>query len=71
MLVLFETPAGLALFKVLKEKRLRKADDVSELFASPDKAAEMCVEVGAAACHCRCTPAPPPPQREAGCLPAL
>ena len=41
MLVLFETPAGLALFKVLKEKRVRKSDDVSELFASADKAAEM------------------------------
>lgn len=43
MLVLFETPAGLALFKVLKEKRVRKADDACELFSSPDKASEMCV----------------------------
>ena len=42
MLVLFETPAGMALFKVLKEKRVRKSDDAYELFSSPDKASEMC-----------------------------
>lgn len=41
MLVLFETPAGFALFKVLKEKKLKKVDDIFEQFESPEKAAEL------------------------------
>ena len=41
MLVLFETPAGYALFKVLNEKKLQKSDNLFEDFASPEKASEM------------------------------
>ena len=41
MLVLFETLAGLALFKVLKEKLVQKSDNMEELFDSADKAAEI------------------------------
>lgn len=38
MLVLFETPAGYALFKVNDESKLAKAEDVWKLFQSSDSA---------------------------------
>jgi nucleolar protein 58 len=38
MLILFETPAGLALFKVLKEGKIKKADDLFEYFETANKA---------------------------------
>ena len=38
MLILFETPAGLALFRVLKEGKIKKADDLYEYFKTVDKA---------------------------------
>lgn len=38
MLVLFETPAGLALFKVMKEGKLKKGDDLIKYFETPEKA---------------------------------
>lgn len=38
MLILFETPAGLALFKVLKEGKIKKADDLFQYFQTADKA---------------------------------
>ncbi|GJN33352.1 hypothetical protein PR202_gb21944 [Eleusine coracana subsp. coracana] len=38
MLVLFETPAGFALFKVLDEGKLSKVEDLWKEFASPDQA---------------------------------
>jgi nucleolar protein 58 len=41
MLVLFETPAGFALFKVTNEKKLAKVDNIFTEFESPEKAAEM------------------------------
>jgi nucleolar protein 58 len=39
MLVLFETPAGYALFKVLKKDITKNPDDIWKSFATPDKAA--------------------------------
>ena len=41
MLVLFETAAGFALFKVLKEKKIRKVDDLSTEFETLDKASKL------------------------------
>lgn len=41
MLVLFETAAGFALFKVLKEKKLRKVEDLSSEFSTLDKATKL------------------------------
>lgn len=38
MLVLFETPAGYALFAVSDEKKLKKVDDINEAFSTPAKA---------------------------------
>lgn len=40
MLVLFETPAGFALFKCLKDGKMTDADDIFEAFSSPEKANE-------------------------------
>ena len=40
MLVLFETPAGFALFKA-NEKKLEKVDNVASLFETPEKAADV------------------------------
>ncbi|EKX50562.1 hypothetical protein GUITHDRAFT_66997 [Guillardia theta CCMP2712] len=40
MLVLYETPAGYALFKVTDEKKLKDVDDIQEVFADPDKASK-------------------------------
>ena len=44
MLVLFETPAGFALFKVLDEGRLKNADDLFKDFETPEKAQKVYVE---------------------------
>lgn len=41
MLVLFETPAGYALFKVLDEGTLEKASDIVKAFSDPDTASEV------------------------------
>jgi nucleolar protein 58 len=41
MLVLFETPAGYALFKVLDEGKLTEVDDIFKQFESPDKASKF------------------------------
>ena len=41
MLVLFETPAGYALFTVLKEAKLKDVDNIWTEFSSPEKAAGM------------------------------
>lgn len=41
MYVLFETPAGFALFKVLKESKLKELDSLHECFESPDKASKI------------------------------
>lgn len=38
MLVLFETPAGYALFKVSDEKKLKKVDNLFSEFETADKA---------------------------------
>ncbi len=40
MLVLFETPAGYALFKA-DSKKLSKVDDISKAFETADSASEM------------------------------
>ncbi|CAM9694128.1 unnamed protein product [Ascophyllum nodosum] len=40
MLVLFETPAGYALFKMAKESALKDSDTIFEEFSTPEKAAE-------------------------------
>ena len=41
MYVLFETPAGFALFKVLKEGKLKDVDDIHKYFETPEKAAKI------------------------------
>ena len=41
MLVLFETPAGYALFKVLDESKLDKVDDIYKNFETPEKANKL------------------------------
>ncbi|XP_057800986.1 probable nucleolar protein 5-2 [Salvia miltiorrhiza] len=41
MLLLFETPAGFALFKVLDEGKLSKVEDLGKEFASPDSARKV------------------------------
>ncbi|KAI1706457.1 snoRNA binding domain, fibrillarin domain-containing protein [Ditylenchus destructor] len=40
MLVLFETPAGYAIFKLLDESKLKKIDNIWEEFGTPSKAQE-------------------------------
>src|ERR1035437_1932568 len=40
MLILFETPAGFALFKVLNPDKLMEVDDVYQFFQSPEKASK-------------------------------
>ncbi|KAM3345477.1 hypothetical protein P3S68_025186 [Capsicum galapagoense] len=42
MLVLFETPAGFALFKVLDEGKLSKVEDLSKEFTTSDSAGKSC-----------------------------
>lgn len=41
MLVLFETAAGYCLFKVLDSGKVKESGDLSEAFATPDKAGEL------------------------------
>ena len=41
MLVLLETPAGYALFKVLSEKKLRKVEDIWEHFETQEAAQKV------------------------------
>ena len=41
MLVLFETPAGFAIFKLLDEKKLLKSDNLFEDFATPEGAKKV------------------------------
>lgn len=41
MHLLFETPAGFALFKVRNEKKLKKLDRVDELLDDPDQIGKM------------------------------
>ncbi|KAK4483258.1 hypothetical protein RD792_010442 [Penstemon davidsonii] len=41
MLLLFETPAGFALFKVLDEGKLSKVEDLGKEFSSPDSARQV------------------------------
>jgi nucleolar protein 58 len=41
MLVLFETPAGYALFQVSDEKKLKKVENIQDLFETPEKASGM------------------------------
>lgn len=41
MLILFETPAGYALFKVLDEGRIAKVSDIIEAFSDEDTASEV------------------------------
>ena len=40
MLILFETPAGFALFKVLNPGKFAKVDDVYQFFKTPEAAAK-------------------------------
>ncbi len=40
MMILFETPAGYALFKVLNAKKLSEVNDVYQFFSSPEAAAK-------------------------------
>jgi hypothetical protein len=41
MLVLFETPAGFALFKMLDDGKLAKPEDLSDAFGTPEAANKM------------------------------
>ena len=41
MYVLFETPAGFALFKVLKEGKLKDVDEIHKYFETPEKASKI------------------------------
>ena len=43
MLVLFESSAGYALFKVKDESKLSKVDNVFAEFETPEKAGKLCV----------------------------
>jgi nucleolar protein 58 len=46
MLVLFETPAGYALFKVLDEGKLENPDKLHKYFESPEAAQKLYVPYG-------------------------
>ena len=41
MLVLFETPAGFAIFKLLDEKKLQQSENLFEDFATPEGAKKV------------------------------
>ena len=41
MLVLFETPAGYALFKVLNDKKVEKVSDIVAAFSDEESASEV------------------------------
>lgn len=43
MLLLFESAAGFALFKVLKEGKLKETEDVGADFATLDQAQKVCM----------------------------
>lgn len=43
MLVLFETPAGYALFKLRDDGKLDNPDELAKDFASPEGANKLCV----------------------------
>ena len=45
MLVLFETPAGLSLFKVLDDKKISESSDLAADFASPEGASKVRLEL--------------------------
>ena len=49
MLVLFDTPAGHALFRVKKPDKLSSSVDLFEKFADPEKAGKMCASPSAPA----------------------
>ena len=46
MLLLFETSAGYALFKVLKEAKLQDVENLWKEFENPEKASSMYAWVG-------------------------
>jgi hypothetical protein len=66
MLILFESPAGYALFKVKDEKKLAKVDDIYDLmFSSPELAGKSCVPAQSTPhAHHLERPADPPPLAE-------
>ena len=41
MLLLFETPAGYALFKVIDDKKIEKVENLAEEFITSTKASKM------------------------------
>lgn len=41
MLVLFETPAGYALFQINDEKKFKKPEDVASIFQSTEKTKKL------------------------------
>jgi nucleolar protein 58 len=41
MLVLFETSAGYALFRISDENKLTSAEDIAKIFQSPEKAQKL------------------------------
>jgi hypothetical protein len=41
MLVLFETPAGYAIFKISDENKIKKPEDVASIFQSTEKAQKL------------------------------
>ena len=59
MLVLFETPAGYALFSA-KDKKLAKVDDIFKHLVSAEAAGEVCVPALPAAPQQRARSACPP-----------
>lgn len=54
MLVLFETAAGFALFKVLDEGKVKEVDDLWKEFETPAKAKNMYVDEVASFCLFTC-----------------
>jgi hypothetical protein len=45
MLLLFETPAGYALFKVLDEGKIKNVDNIYKYFETADAAQGLCVSI--------------------------
>jgi nucleolar protein 58 len=41
MLVLFETSAGYAIFKISDEKKLKSVEDIATMFQTPEKAQKL------------------------------
>ncbi len=52
MLLLYETPAGYALFKVLDDGKLKKPENLYKEFATPEGARKVYVELGAFRSRC-------------------